>query len=45
MIRRLINMLRGRGSKHHRAADVDGKEREHRYEIERDASQLGGPRV
>jgi hypothetical protein len=44
MIRRLINRLRGRGPKHQRAADVDGKEREHRYEVANDASQLG-PRV
>ncbi len=44
MIRRLINRLRGRGPKHQPAADVDGKEREHRYEVANDASQLG-PRI
>jgi hypothetical protein len=44
MIRRLINKLRGRGQKHRRAVDVEGKEREHRYEVANDASQFG-PRV
>jgi hypothetical protein len=44
MIRRLINRLRGRGPKHKPATDVDGKEREHRYEVANDASQLG-PRL
>jgi hypothetical protein len=44
MIRRLINKLHGRSPKHRRAANVDVKEREHRYEVANDASQLG-PRI
>ncbi len=45
MLRKLFDKLRGRRSgAHHRAADIADKEREHKLEVERDATSMTGPR-